>query len=142
MLCGIPPCAQPGIPLIQAPNVKAILGAVVAGDWSFPKACTLSDPGRDFLRGLLVTDPKARLTAPEAEEHFWLQPTTGDDAPCLPAVQASVAAFRRSLEVGGENEEANTSWVHVDAAMVAGCKLFTLLRTPPVRARKAWFMAK
>ena len=107
-----------GAPPINGPDLRGILGAVLDGDWAFPKDCGVSPAGRDFVRRLLVRDPSRRLTARKAQRHPWIEDRFGNDAP-LPHLPASVGRFRKSVEAAGENFELSRSWVYVDAAMVA-----------------------
>ena len=108
-----------GVPPFQAPEVSDVLAAVLKGKWSFPSSVPLSAAARDFIRRLLVPDPKRRLTARQALRHPWIEDASERSTYPLPVVQASVDTFRQSIEVGGKNDELSRSWVFIDQAMVA-----------------------
>lgn len=44
----------------------------MAGVYSWPKSCFISETARDFVRRLLETDPTIRMTAVEAITHPWI----------------------------------------------------------------------
>ena len=45
---------------------------IMAGVYSWPKSCFISETARDFVRRLLETDPTIRMTAVEAITHPWI----------------------------------------------------------------------
>jgi len=64
MLCGTHPFARD--------TEVATLTAILDGTFSFPEGAPVSEPARDLLRRLLVSDPAERLTATQSLRHPWL----------------------------------------------------------------------
>lgn len=58
-------------PFSQRTQIETLV-AVISGQFSFPEA-TVSEPARDLVRRLLVTDPRERLTAPQCLSHPWIE---------------------------------------------------------------------
>jgi len=71
LLCGFPP--------FFAKTQPALFEKIIKADYSFPEPewSFISETAKDFIRKLLVLDPKKRLTAEEALEHPFL---SGGDA--------------------------------------------------------------
>lgn len=51
----------------------ATLTTILSGDFEFPTASGVSEPARDLVRRLLVTDPAERPTAAECLYHPWIR---------------------------------------------------------------------
>jgi calcium/calmodulin-dependent protein kinase I len=66
LLCGYPPFYANSIPELFE-QIKNAQFDFPPEEWS-----TVSEHAKDFIRKLLVTDPKARLSAKQAAEHPWL----------------------------------------------------------------------
>jgi serine/threonine protein kinase len=65
LLCGQPPFA--------AKDRDELFRTIVKGDFQFPENCSLSLGAKDFIRGLLVTDPTKRMTCTQALKHPFLR---------------------------------------------------------------------
>ena len=116
-----------GAPPFQARARRDLIAAIVEGHWAFPVACAVSEPCRDFFGRLLVPDPAARLTAAAALQHPWIQDRSHNADLHLPAVQAAVCRFGRS--VGSQN---SSSWVHAAALPLAPLPARPRLKKPRV----------
>jgi len=66
LLCGFPPFYNEKLQLLFEQIMKA--------DYDFPEDywCDVSKEAKDFIRKLLVVDPKKRMTGKEALKHPWL----------------------------------------------------------------------
>jgi len=66
LLCGFPPFYNENLPELFEQIMKA--------DYDFPEDYwkEVSETAKDFIRRLLVVDPKQRLTGKKALEHPWL----------------------------------------------------------------------
>jgi serine/threonine protein kinase len=125
-----------GGPPFVAPKHKELFATIVKGAWGFPKDCALSEAGRHFLRQLLVSDPRARLTAAQALRHPWVHDPSRNSARQLPSVQATAAKFRQSITVGGKHSHLSRSWEH-NTSTVAADKLVQIQAlSPKARDRK------
>ena len=83
-----------GGPPFLGPDRVALFDSIAAGQWAFPKTCALSQLGRDLLRGLLVVDPNARLTARAALRHPFIAHGALHSATRCPAAGAGGPAAR------------------------------------------------
>ena len=83
---------------------KEIAREVAKGDYSFdaPAWKSVSPRAKDFIKKLLVTDPKARLTAQQALAHPWVATITrGSDlrASVVTRVYKSLDSYRENPEL-------------------------------------------
>lgn len=62
----------------------------------FPKAIPVSEEVRDFIKHLLVTNPKDRLTAQEALDHVWIRNRAENTNELPISVVKGIQAFRRN----------------------------------------------
>jgi len=60
-------------PFLEKSNEK-IFEKILKAEYSFPSQCwdLISDSAQNFIKKLLIKDPKTRMTADEALEHEWL----------------------------------------------------------------------
>lgn len=63
-----------GFPPFMGERLPEIIEQILAADYQFPSPYwdEISDSARDFVRKLLVIDPKNRMTAEQALQHPWL----------------------------------------------------------------------
>jgi serine/threonine protein kinase len=63
-----------GYPPFYAENDTALFEKIMNAEYDFDDECweDVSDLAKDFIRHLLVKDPKERYTAEEALKHPWL----------------------------------------------------------------------
>ena len=63
-----------GYPPFYAENIKDLEKQILAGKYEFhPEYWShVSDDGKDFIKQLLVVDPKQRMTSEEAFLHSWV----------------------------------------------------------------------
>ena len=66
-----------GFPPFHGETVRQILEVVSKGRYDFPSPYwdDISPHARDFIRKLLVVDPKKRMSAKEALDHVWIRST-------------------------------------------------------------------
>lgn len=59
----------------QDDNIRNLFKKIRKGEFTFPPDAfdAVSDSVKDFIRDLLVVDPKARLTAAQALDHAWMK---------------------------------------------------------------------
>jgi len=69
MLCGTVP--------FKAPNLEELHKLILKGEFKFP--IDLSVEAQAMVRGLIILDPKKRLTIPEILAHTWLKETNEDE---------------------------------------------------------------
>ncbi|KAG0168116.1 calcium calmodulin-dependent protein kinase type 1G [Apophysomyces sp. BC1034] len=90
LLCGYTP--------FERDNNIAEMNAIIRGDYTFDEEywSGISDEAKDFIRRCLTVDPEKRISAREALQHSWLNPTlTEDDAKdLLPGVRRNFNARR------------------------------------------------
>eukprot|EP01105_Mastigella_eilhardi_P022488 TRINITY_DN5531_c0_g1_i2.p1 TRINITY_DN5531_c0_g1~~TRINITY_DN5531_c0_g1_i2.p1 ORF type:complete len:353 (+),score=121.94 TRINITY_DN5531_c0_g1_i2:91-1149(+) len=68
LLCGYPPF------FVEDNDHAALFRLIIAAEYDFPPQewDSISSEAKDFIRALLVVDPKQRLTATQALQHPWL----------------------------------------------------------------------
>jgi calcium/calmodulin-dependent protein kinase I len=68
LLCGFPPFFDDG------KNLGALFEQIMSGTFDYPEQYwgAISAEAKDFINKLLVVDPKARMTAAQAEAHPWI----------------------------------------------------------------------
>lgn len=69
-----------GYPPFYAENDTALFEKIMNAEYDFDDECweDVSDLAKDFIRHLLVKDPKDRYTAEQAMEHPWLKSNASD----------------------------------------------------------------
>eukprot|EP00029_Vermamoeba_vermiformis_P003987 TRINITY_DN1451_c0_g1_i2.p1 TRINITY_DN1451_c0_g1~~TRINITY_DN1451_c0_g1_i2.p1 ORF type:complete len:260 (+),score=120.22 TRINITY_DN1451_c0_g1_i2:498-1277(+) len=70
-----------GYPPFYAENDTALFEKIMNAEYDFDDECwdDVSDLAKDFIRHLLVKDPKERYTAEQALKHPWLNQTDASD---------------------------------------------------------------
>eukprot|EP00892_Ulva_mutabilis_P010117 jgi/Ulvmu1/7478/UM037_0021.1 len=72
MLCARFPFERPDdSQLAYQDKLKKVLQRIVNVQYSFPRACNISESCRDLIQKLLVADPAQRLTIPGIFQHPW-----------------------------------------------------------------------
>jgi len=90
LLCGFPPFYSDELP--------ELFKKIMAVDYSFPATYwkDISEDAKDFIRALLVSNPKTRLTAAKALQHVWLNKTRKNIPLNSSVYLKSSLAFHRS----------------------------------------------
>lgn len=70
MLCGTVP--------FKASNLEDLHKLILKGEFTFPNE--LSTEAQALVRGMILLEPKARLTVPEILSHSWLKETNEDES--------------------------------------------------------------
>lgn len=96
LLCGFPP--------FYGDNDAQMFKRIKAGQYKFlaPYWDTISADAKDFVRNLLIVEPKKRMTAAEALNHRWLGRTANSSVNYL---SANVKPPAKGTAKGEDNEE-------------------------------------
>eukprot|EP01116_Phalansterium_solitarium_P017025 TRINITY_DN4096_c0_g1_i1.p1 TRINITY_DN4096_c0_g1~~TRINITY_DN4096_c0_g1_i1.p1 ORF type:complete len:238 (+),score=53.50 TRINITY_DN4096_c0_g1_i1:104-817(+) len=94
LLCGFPP--------FYGERQKDLFENIMAGRYNFPEPewSANSEEAKDFIRHMLVTDPKKRYTAQQCLDHKWIQMYNSTDSrrPVARGESFSVSKFRAYTE--------------------------------------------
>lgn len=62
-------------------NYPLLYQKIINIEYTFPDEPLLSKEAKDFIRSLLVKDPKVRLNPEQCRKHPWLKTTKGRNTP-------------------------------------------------------------
>jgi serine/threonine protein kinase len=87
-------------------NRRYMVDLIMRGDFKFDAAIweTISEDAKDFVRKLLVVDPKKRLNGPDALKHSWIEnrEQLADELPSediLAAIDDSILNYRQTSQL-------------------------------------------
>jgi len=73
MICGTVP--------FKAPNLEELHKLILKGEFKFPDSSTqISEEAKKLVKGMIVLNPKERLTIPEILSHPWLKETNDEES--------------------------------------------------------------